>query len=169
MYKKGFTLIELLVVIAIIGLLSTIIIASLSSSKAKGRDAKRVADIRTLQLALEGYFNDNGFYPTALSAIAPTYIAILPKDPSNNSTNYFYSAYNASGSANCTSLKPVRYHLGASMESNDTSNSSMTQDADWSSGGLTPCTGTTGDFHGNANACSGSSAAFTDNCYDQIQ
>jgi type II secretion system protein G len=166
--RKGFTLIELLVVIAIIGLLSTIVIASLTSSKAKGRDAKRVADIRTIQLAMESYFNDNGFYPTALSSVAPTYIGALPKDPSNNSTNYFYSAYNASGTANCTTNKPIRYHLAATMESNDTTNSSLTQDADSTTVGQTPCTGTTNDFHGNAANCSGSSAALTDNCYDQI-
>ncbi|HUD02706.1 MAG TPA: prepilin-type N-terminal cleavage/methylation domain-containing protein, partial [Candidatus Paceibacterota bacterium] len=61
--KKGFTLIELMVVIAIIGILASIIMVSLSSAQSKGRDAKRVADIRTIQLALEEYYNDNGNYP----------------------------------------------------------------------------------------------------------
>lgn len=43
--KKGFTLIELLVVVAIIGVLATIVMAVLSSSRDKGKDAKIVAQL----------------------------------------------------------------------------------------------------------------------------
>lgn len=52
---RGFTLIELLVVIAIIGLLSSVILAVLSSARAKARDARRVADISTLNKAVAIY------------------------------------------------------------------------------------------------------------------
>ena len=61
--QKGFTLIELLVVIAIIGLLSTLAVVALSSARAKARDAKRVADVKQIQSALELYYNDKNGYP----------------------------------------------------------------------------------------------------------
>lgn len=62
--KKAFTLIELLVVIAIIGLLATISVIALNNARAKSRDAKRVADIKQVQTALELYFNDENHYPS---------------------------------------------------------------------------------------------------------
>lgn len=115
MRKKGFTLVELLVVIAIIGLLSTLAIVALNSARQKSRDAKRVADIKQIQTALELYFNDQNAYPSgsalALGALidcnsaacdtisstngisdtaaGTTYMALVPADPS--------------GTAECTS------------------------------------------------------------------
>lgn len=63
MKQKGFTLIELLVVIAIIGILSSVVLASLNVSRTRSRDAKRIADLRQIQLALEQYYDVNGVYP----------------------------------------------------------------------------------------------------------
>lgn len=61
--SSGFTLIELLVVIAIIGILSSIVLASLNSARSKARDVRRMSDIGQLQLALEFYYDANGTYP----------------------------------------------------------------------------------------------------------
>lgn len=102
--KKGFTLIELLVVIAIIGLLSSVVIASLNTARAKSRDSKRLSDMISLRSALELYAVDNGgSYPSSggswrancpgygghpvtgatgyIPNLAPQYIPVLPLDP----------------------------------------------------------------------------------------
>jgi general secretion pathway protein G len=68
--KKGFTLIELLVVIAIIGLLSTLAVVALNSARQKSRDARRVADVKQIQTALELFYNDCGSYPLQAAATA---------------------------------------------------------------------------------------------------
>jgi len=63
--QKGFTLIELLVVIAIIAILSTVVMAGLNSARMKGRDAKRLSDIKQLQAALELCYDSGTGYPSA--------------------------------------------------------------------------------------------------------
>jgi len=83
--QKGFTLIELLVVIAIIGILATIVMVSLNTARSKARDARRVSDIRQLQLALQMYYDSVGSYPAALTSLAPTYVAAMPLDPDGTS------------------------------------------------------------------------------------
>ena len=110
----GFTLIELLVVIAIIGILSSVVLASLSSARAKSRDARRMSDLRQVQTALELYYSDFGRYPTdgagtLLSeidaALAPKYIPSLPADPRRTgSSGYRYCALPSSSEQGYTLL-----------------------------------------------------------------
>lgn len=63
--RGGFTLIELLVVVAIISLLSSVVLASLNSARAKARDARRLQDLEQIRNALNLYASDHdGAYPT---------------------------------------------------------------------------------------------------------
>ncbi len=57
--KRGFTLIELLVVIAIIGILSSVVLASLNTARSKGTDAKIQSEIRSIAVNAELYYDSN--------------------------------------------------------------------------------------------------------------
>ncbi|MBL1434018.1 type II secretion system protein [Candidatus Wolfebacteria bacterium] len=134
--KRGFTLIELLVVIAIIGMLSSVVLASLNTARESARDAKRKQDLKQIQVAMELYYNDNNVFPgetwcdsskgsagtscssvngtdwTASSAIysalVPNYISKLPVDPTNLGNFYYnYEPANPAGQNYC---------LGAALE-----------------------------------------------------
>ena len=60
--QKGFTLIELLVVIAIIGILSSVVLASLNSARAKARDAAVRQGVREFEKLLQLEYSDTGSY-----------------------------------------------------------------------------------------------------------
>lgn len=61
--NEGFTLIEVLIVVSIIGLLSSVVLVGLGGFRARGADARRLADLRQVQNALELYYAKNGAYP----------------------------------------------------------------------------------------------------------
>lgn len=177
--KRGFTLIELLVVIAIIGILASIVLVSLNSARAKGRDAKRVSEIRQIKYALELYYNFNNTYPACIYALAgcgstlqgSQFMSMPPKDPSG--ANYNYVAFGSG--ANCSS-----YHLGASIE-NKQSYTPLVSDSDKAAVATGLCASGTGvaDFSGLSNAAGGTpctttagtaqpAANATESCYDLV-
>lgn len=64
--NKGFTLIELLVVIAIIGLLSSVVLASLSTARQKARVAATVSTFKNLETSLYMWADAKGCIPSDL-------------------------------------------------------------------------------------------------------
>jgi|SRR3989338_10966868 len=81
--QKGFTLIELLVVVAIIGLLASVVLSSLNSSRIKSADTSVKENLHTVANEAEIFYlgNSNSYLPAGGSVFA---IATCP-------------AYNASG------------------------------------------------------------------------
>lgn len=111
----GFSLIELLVVIAIIGLLGSLIFIQLGKSRARGRDAQREQNMKTLQNALAIYTNTTAKYPpsnagslpygpAALTGADPVSLDLInsealpsiPADPINTG-NYVYKYSSTDG------------------------------------------------------------------------
>lgn len=78
--KRGFTLIELLVVIAIIGILSSVVLASLNTARAKGTDAKIQSEIRSIAVNAEIYYDNtsNTYGTDATSCQAGMYLSTSP-------------------------------------------------------------------------------------------
>lgn len=143
--KSAFTLIELLVVIAVIGMLASITLISLQGARQKGRDSVRQQHLVTIQQALELYWDKYAKYPpespwcdssvgevsgncppnpiqSAWSAgsdlqdvVAEGFLSILPVDPINNATYYYWYEPDNVGQGTPACLKNTcRYVLCAS-------------------------------------------------------
>src|SRR3989344_4327022 len=66
--SRGFTLIKLLVVIAIIGVLASVVLASLNTARLKGNDASIQSNLSTIQTQAEIYYcNTDNSYGSAVN------------------------------------------------------------------------------------------------------
>ncbi|MBL4644784.1 MAG: type II secretion system protein [Candidatus Pacebacteria bacterium] len=130
--QRGFTLIELLVVIAIIGMLSSVVLASLNSAREKSRDARRLSDIRQIQTALELAFDSTSpvEYPNALSTLVSlNYLPSEPKDPRTDVAYYYANLTNAgAGCVGGAGNACTNYVLGANLE--NSSHGALASDID---------------------------------------
>lgn len=122
--SRGFTLIEILVAIAVIAILSGVVISNLSSARSRSHEVYRRAELKRLQLVLEAYLNDNNAYPSTLNylgeikwwgmsvnggnrttsganayipGLTPTYISVLPADPSGDTIGWSGFLYISDG------------------------------------------------------------------------
>lgn len=77
MYKKGFTLIELLVVIAIIGILSSVVLASLNSARGKGANAAIKSGLANARAQAELFYDSNGSSYSGVCLNSTTGIAAM--------------------------------------------------------------------------------------------
>jgi type II secretory pathway pseudopilin PulG len=75
-------IVGLLFAVALIGIIASVALASLSTAKEKGRDARRISDTKELQLALELYSDEHNVYPVSLDQLVPEGdIENVPVDP----------------------------------------------------------------------------------------
>lgn len=114
-------------VIAIIGILSSVVLASLNGAREGARDARRQTDLNQIQLALEQLYAECGQYPQETASVggeddltiaaadcdlgADTslsgFMSQIPSDPNGTSYGYHSDSINS-------------YCLAASLESDNT-------------------------------------------------
>lgn len=143
--RQAFTLIELLIVVVLIAILVgvTFGVLNFSGMRSKARDSQRIADLKTVQLALENYYASYRRYPATgdLDSLLSEYIKDVPSDPSAGSghPDYCYAAAADGGG----------YILAAEMEvPNSAAQSPCSSLGGWGTLGgscpLTNCYGTAG-------------------------
>jgi len=107
---SGFTIVELLIVVVVIAILAAISIIAYNGVQQRARDTERMAELTSLQKALEIYHAEKGGYPLCGSTsgpnltpilssgtaydclvdeLVPGYTSAIPADPTNNGS-YVY-------------------------------------------------------------------------------
>lgn len=114
--RKSFTLIELLVAVGIVVIIAGLVIVSVFHARAQSRDLKRISDLEAISSAVEMYKAAKGEYPSmsiigteppaniddsswilsnsdnwnSLQNNLGFYLSVLPKDPKNSQTPYYF-------------------------------------------------------------------------------
>ncbi len=122
--NRGFTLIELLVVISIISLLSSIVLTSVNSARAKARDARKEADFHQISIALQLFFDKTGTMPanyqpglgqcesaqysqSMQELVDAGFLSTVPKSPGGSPYCYYNYGLGGIGALMVTGLETV--------------------------------------------------------------
>lgn len=114
--SRGFTLIELLVVIAIIGILSSIVLASLNTARNKGKDVSIKANLATIAVQASLYYDKHSSYNTAgsLQTCGSSARPGLLEDPTSQQA---YNAATNGGANGLCYIAPTFYAIFVSRPS----------------------------------------------------
>lgn len=143
--SAGFTLVELLVAISIVATIGLVVVISSVAAQKLARDGQRKSDLKKIQLALQQYYSDQGFYPNSagmkvatsitdatgnpnIAIPTKTYLASVPQDPLTSTggsfTNGFWYYYDGEisyqGGPNCDNSTVINqchmYYLRTRLE-----------------------------------------------------
>ena len=118
--RRGFTLIELLVVIAIIGILSSVVLASLNTARNKGADAAVKSNLANARAEAELYYdsNSNSYNGTATT---PAAAGVCAAGATNGIADNVAAAATAGGGTSSCLASATIWAASARLKSNTSS------------------------------------------------
>ena len=137
MLNRGFTLIELLVVIAIIGILASVVLASLNTARDKGADAAIKSSINNARAEAELHYDDSGnTYAGLCTALAETAAAVNSTGgPNSYACEDGPNGYTLTGELSNAGTDPDHYCVDSSGNAEETNGPVVPATAgNWASG-----------------------------------
>ena len=155
--NNGFTVLELLVILGIITILIGLVLAGLNAARKHSNDERKVATLKTVALGLREYFNICRAYPVNLVATeacpalanqvpAKQLSDVIPIIADLDPAKYHYVSLLDTTAAGLGGTECTNFHLWVDLDADGASlltQKSNLKDTDFTSKGLTSCTGNT--------------------------